>query len=75
MPAELWGALLRNGQPVEAEAVFRRDLQQNPGSGRSLFGLWQSLLMQKRAADAAFVETQFDAAWKHATIALSVGDL
>jgi tetratricopeptide (TPR) repeat protein len=71
----LGGALLRNGQPAEAEAVFRRDLEQNPGSGRSLFGLWQSLLTQKRADDAAFVKTQFDAAWKHATITLRVDDL
>jgi tetratricopeptide (TPR) repeat protein len=71
----LGGALLRNGQPGEAEAVFRRDLEQNPGSGRSLFGLWQSLLLQKRVDDAGFVKTQFDAAWKHATITLSVGDL
>ena len=71
----LGGALLRNNQPVEAEAVFRRDLALNPGSGRSLFGLWQSLLMQKRTDDAAFVKTQFDAAWKHATITLTVDAL
>jgi tetratricopeptide (TPR) repeat protein len=71
----LGGALLRANQPVEAEAVFRRDLQQNPGSGRSLFGLWQSLLMQHRDDDAGFVKTQFDAAWSHATITLRIDDL
>jgi tetratricopeptide (TPR) repeat protein len=71
----LGGALLRNHQPVEAEAVFRRDLEQNPGSGRSLFGLWQSLLMEHRLDDAAFVKTQFDAAWSHATITLNIDDL
>ncbi len=71
----LGGALLRNNQPTEAEAVFRRDLELNPGSGRSLFGLWQSLAMQKRPDDAAFVKTQFDAAWKHATIQLKVDAL
>ncbi|WP_213805087.1 hypothetical protein [Granulicella sp. dw_53] len=71
----LGGAQLRNGQPKEAEATFRHDLQQNPGNGRSLFGLWQSLLMQRRDADAALVKTQFDAAWKHADITLHIDDL
>jgi tetratricopeptide (TPR) repeat protein len=71
----LGGALLRNGQPAEAEAVFRRDLEKNPGSGRSLFGLWQSLVLEHRPDDAAFVKTQFDEAWKHATITLRVEDL
>jgi len=71
----LGGALLRDGQAVEAEAVFRRDLQLNPCSGRSLFGLWQSLLIEKRPDDAAFVKAQFDAAWSHATITLRIDDL
>lgn len=71
----LGGALLRNDQPVEAEAVFRRDLKQNPGSGRSLYGLWQSLAMQHRDADATLVKAQFDAAWSHATITLHISAL
>jgi tetratricopeptide (TPR) repeat protein len=71
----LGGALLRNHDSKEAEAVFRRDLQQNPGNGRSLFGLWQSLLLQKRDADAALVKTQFDVAWQHATTALTIEHL
>jgi tetratricopeptide (TPR) repeat protein len=71
----LGGALLRNHQPSEAEQVFRRDLQQNPGNGRSLFGLWQSLLLEHRDADAAFVQTQFEGAWKHADITLHIDDL
>ncbi|NYF80235.1 tetratricopeptide repeat protein [Granulicella arctica] len=71
----LGGALLRDNQPVEAEAVFRRDLELNPRNGRSLFGLWQSLLMQKRGADAALVKSQFDAAWSHSTIELHLSNL
>jgi tetratricopeptide (TPR) repeat protein len=71
----LGGALLRDNQSAAAEAVFRRDLALNPNSGRSLYGLWQSLLMQHRDTDAAFVKTQFDAAWAHATIKLQVSDL
>jgi tetratricopeptide (TPR) repeat protein len=71
----LGGALLRDNQATAAEAVFRRDLALNPNNGRSLYGLWQSLLMQHRDTDAAFVKTQFDAAWSHATIKLQVSDL
>jgi tetratricopeptide (TPR) repeat protein len=71
----LGGALLRGDQPVEAEAVFRRDLELNPGNGRSLFGLWQSLLLQHRDADAALVKTRFDAAWSHASVELQINDL
>ena len=71
----LGGALLRNHQPAQAEAVFRRDLQQNPNNGRSLFGLWQSLLQQKRDADAGLVKVQFEQAWQHADVTLKIGDL
>jgi tetratricopeptide (TPR) repeat protein len=71
----LGGALLRDHQAVEAEAVFRKDLYKNPNSGRSLFGLWQSLLMEHRDSDAALVKTQFDAAWAHSDISLRIADL
>ncbi len=71
----LGGALLRDGKPVEAEAVFRRDLELNPRSGRSLFGLWQSLVAQKRDADAVWVKKQFDDAWGRADVKLTVGSL
>ena len=71
----LGGALLRDNQATAAEAIFRRDLELNPNNGRSLYGLWQSLLMQHHDIDAAFVKTQFDAAWSHATIKLQVSDL
>ena len=71
----LGGALLRDGQPELAEAVFRGDLKHNPGNGRSLFGLWQSLLAQHRPAEAALVEPQFRAAWSHATVTLTIADL
>jgi tetratricopeptide (TPR) repeat protein len=71
----LGGALLRAGKASEAEAVFRRDLEINPRSGRSLFGLWQSLVAQKRDADGEWVKKQFDAAWARADVELSVGSL
>jgi hypothetical protein len=66
------GALLRDGQAVEAEKVFRADLERNP---RSLLGLWQSLTAQKKDSDAVWVRSQFDAAAKDATVTLDVNDL
>jgi tetratricopeptide (TPR) repeat protein len=71
----LGGTLLREGKAADAEAVFRRDLEMNPRSGRSLFGLWQSLVAQKRDADAAWVKKQFDSAWANADVELTVGSL
>jgi tetratricopeptide (TPR) repeat protein len=68
-------ALLRAGQPVEAERVFRQALERQPRDGRLLFGLWQSLLAQKRSGEAALVEQQFASAWKSAAVQLSVDDL
>jgi tetratricopeptide (TPR) repeat protein len=71
----LAAALLQNGQAKEAEAVFREAIGKHPRDGRLLFGLWQSLVAQKRDSEAALVEQQFDAAWKGATAKLRVEDL
>jgi tetratricopeptide (TPR) repeat protein len=68
-------ALLRNGQAKEAEAVFRAAMEKRPRDGRLLFGLWQSLLAQKRDNEAVLVEQQFHAAWKDATVQLRIEDL
>ncbi|MGH8563984.1 MAG: tetratricopeptide repeat protein [Gammaproteobacteria bacterium] len=71
----LAAALLRNGQAKEAEIVFREALAQRPRDGRLLFGLWQSLLAQKRDNEAALVAQRFNAAWKDATVKLRIEDL
>jgi len=71
----LGAALLRNGQAVEAESVFRQSLEKNPRNGRLLFGLWQSLQVQERTSEAALVEQQFNAAWKDATLKLRIEDM
>jgi tetratricopeptide (TPR) repeat protein len=71
----LGAALLRDGRAGEAEQVFREDLERNPRSGRSLFGLLESLKAQKKAADAAWVEREFAVAWKDADIKLKIEDL
>ncbi len=68
----LGAALLAANKPTEAEQVFRADLRQNPRNPRSLFGLMEALRMQKRDADAAWVEKQFHSAWKNADIKLTL---
>ena len=71
----LAAALLRSGRAKEAEAAFRSTVAKHPRDGRLLFGLWQSLTMQKRDNEAALVEQQFNAAWKDATVKLRIEDL
>ncbi|HYC62415.1 MAG TPA: hypothetical protein VEK79_22880 [Thermoanaerobaculia bacterium] len=71
----LGGALLRDGKAAEAEGVFREALAKKPRDGRLLFGLWQSLVAQKRENEAALVEAQFRTAWKDATETLRIEDL
>jgi len=71
----LGGALLMTGDAAGAEKVFREDLDRNPRNPRSLFGLHQSLLQQKRDYDAGFVQKQFEASWKGGSQALKLDDL
>src|ERR1700758_855253 len=71
----LGGALLMSGDGTGAEKVFREDLDHNPRNPRSLFGLQQSLLQQKRDYDAGFVEKEFDTSWKGGAQALKLDDL
>jgi tetratricopeptide (TPR) repeat protein len=71
----LAAALLRNGQAKDAEAVFRETIARHPRDGRLLFGLWQSLVAQRRNTEAALVEQQFQTAWKGATVKLRIEDL
>jgi hypothetical protein len=70
----LGAALLLDNQSAEAEAVFRDDLRINPGNGRSLFGVWQALIAQKRIADAERSRADFERAWRHADVALRIED-
>jgi tetratricopeptide (TPR) repeat protein len=71
----LGGALLRTGQPAEAEAVFREDLRRNPRNPRSLFGLMESLKAQKKTTQADWVRREFETAWKRAQVQLRIEDL
>ncbi|HEY4491581.1 MAG TPA: hypothetical protein VI958_06240, partial [Acidobacteriota bacterium] len=71
----LGAALLRSGNAVEAEKVFRQDFEKNPRNGRSLFGLMESLKAQGKSSDARSVELQWKAAWQSADTGLRLEDL
>jgi len=71
----LGAALLMSGDAQGAEKVFREDLDRNPRNPRSLWGLRQSLLQQKRDYDAGFVQKQFESSWKGGPSPLKLDDL
>jgi hypothetical protein len=71
----LGAALLRAGRSMEAERVFREDLVRHPRNPRSLLGLRQALVEQKKEADAAWIDTQFREAWKNADSNVTIDDL
>jgi tetratricopeptide (TPR) repeat protein len=71
----LGGMLLRSGNYAGAEKVFRADLERNKHSGRSLFGLMESLKAQKKTKAAAIAQREFESAWKNADTKLSIAEL
>ncbi len=71
----LGAVLLMSGDATGAEKVFRDDLERNLRNPRSLWGLHQTLLQQKRGYDAGFVQKEFEASWKGGAQALKVDDL
>jgi len=74
----LGAALLRAKRFPEAEQVFRDDLTRNPKNGRSLYGLWQTMLISRKVPDRPAVEAaekQFREAWKHADVMLKIEEM
>lgn len=71
----LGGVLLAERRYEEAEKVFREELNIHPRNGRSLFGLAESLKMQKKETDAFWVQREFEEAWKYSTQPLTTADL
>jgi len=71
----LGATLLMNGDATGAEKVFREDLERNLRNPRSLWGLRQALLQQKREYDAGFVQKEFESSWKGGAPALKLEDL
>jgi tetratricopeptide (TPR) repeat protein len=70
----LGAALLAAGRTADAERVFRDDLIRHPRNARSLFGLHASLVQLGKDADAAWVQREFDEAWKNADTSLALED-
>ena len=64
--------LLRAGQPAQAEAVFRADLQRFPRNGWGLYGLAESLRRQEKAEQAELVRRQFEQAWARSDVRLDL---
>jgi tetratricopeptide (TPR) repeat protein len=68
-------ALIEDGQPDEAEAVFRAELDKHQRSGRAMLGLAEALDAQGDSEGAALVRRQHERAWANADTSLSLPDL
>jgi tetratricopeptide (TPR) repeat protein len=68
----LGAALLTAGRVPDAERVFREDLEKHPRNARSLFGLHTALSQQGKQSDAAWVQREFEEAWKNADTKLTL---
>ncbi len=64
-------SLLAAHRYAEAEAVYRKDLEDYPRNGWSMFGLIQSLEAQFKRAEAETVRRQFRQVWENADIELT----
>ena len=64
-------ALLRAGRAAEAERVYRKDLEDYPHNGWSIYGLIQSLEAQGKNDEAAMHRGHFDLMWVLADVELS----
>ncbi len=71
----LGAAYYLTGQLSESARIFRADLELNPKSGRSLFGLWRTLIALGRVAEAQAIKREFDKAWQDADVKLAMEDL
>lgn len=75
MRQALGAALLEAQRPAEAEKVYRKELARFPANGWSLYGLHQSLVAQKKTAEAQEVWQQFEMAWKEADVEITASVL
>ncbi|HEQ97918.1 MAG TPA: hypothetical protein ENO22_01090 [candidate division Zixibacteria bacterium] len=67
----LGAILLEAGNAQEAEQVYRRDLEEWPDNGWSLFGLYQALKEQGKDFEAQKVYDRFQEAWSRADVELT----
>lgn len=69
---QLLGAiLLQANRPLEAERVYREELNIYPNNGWSLYGLAQSLKAQKKLEEARVIEERLQQAWQYADVRLN----
>ncbi len=67
----LGAVLLQSGQAGKAQAVYEEDLKVNRENGWSLFGLYQSHLMQGNLQQASEYQARFRKAWEEADVAIT----
>jgi tetratricopeptide (TPR) repeat protein len=72
---ELGAVLLAAGRPVEAEEVYREDLDRFRENGWSLLGLALALEAQGRQDEAADARARFAEAWRAADVEISSSSL
>jgi len=68
----LGAALLKSGESVKAEQVFRQDLQKWPRNGWGLLGLEESLRAQGKVQQAEDVKRQRVATWARSDVQLDL---
>jgi tetratricopeptide (TPR) repeat protein len=66
----LGAELLEQGRAAEAEAVYRKDLEQYPKNGWSFFGLGEALAAQDREAEATLARAYHAEAFREADVEL-----
>jgi tetratricopeptide (TPR) repeat protein len=64
-------ALLEAGRPAEAEAIYRKDLQDYPRNGWSMSGLATALEQQGKTDEAAATKAAFAVIWAKADVKIN----
>ncbi|MEH6694013.1 MAG: tetratricopeptide repeat protein [Hyphomonas sp.] len=63
-------ALIDAGQYAEAEAVYRKDLEEYPHNGWSMSGLMKTLEKQGKTDEAAAMKPMLDIVWRKSNVTL-----
>ena len=63
-------AYIAAGEFAEAEAVYKKDLEDYPRNGWSMSGLVKALESQDKPEEAAAVQEKFDIVWRHSGVEL-----
>jgi tetratricopeptide (TPR) repeat protein len=67
----LGAVLLQSGKAAEAQKVYEADLEKNRENGWSLFGLYQSHLIQGHTKESFEIKQRFNQAWQEADVAIT----